>query len=52
MAFLCTSERSGIVEMEALILQKAATSGVFQKVPYILCCNLVIMILSCLVISK
>ena len=24
MAFLCTSEGSGIVEMEALILQKAA----------------------------
>jgi|GEM_PF-2752162 hypothetical protein len=35
MAFLCTSEGSGIVEMEALILQKAAESGVFLKVPYI-----------------
>ena len=36
MAFLCTSEESGIVEMKALILQKATASCVFQKVPSIL----------------
>ena len=36
MAFLCTSEESGIVEIEALILQKATASCVFQKGPYIL----------------
>lgn len=44
MAFLCTSEESGIVEMKALILQKATASCVFQKVPYILWCNFIIVI--------